>query len=106
MGLSEEFIDNSCPCDLEPYETAYRRKLEDLDLLFFYNGLYTLRAVQVAFDSSRKVEYFDEPIIKTINKNIGKTQEEIDNEELAKMLAAEEAWIVNSKLAGLPETKI
>ena len=84
---------------------AYKRKLEDLDLLFYYNGLYTLRAVQVAFDNSNKLEYFDEPISKTVDREINMTQEERDMREIQKMLAAEEAWRANDTLRGLPKAQ-
>lgn len=104
--MSEEFIDDSCPYDLEPYEAAYKRRLEDLDLLFYYNGLYTLRAIQVAFSKENNpLEYFEKPITKVIDEEINMTQEERDMREIRKMLAAEEAWRVNDTLRGLPKAQ-
>lgn len=103
--MSEEFIDDSCPYDLEPYETAYKCKLEDLDLLFYYNGLYTLRAIQLAFSKDNTIEYFDKPISRAVDEEINMTQEERDMREIQKMLAAEEAWRVNDTLRGLPKAQ-
>jgi hypothetical protein len=59
----------------------------------------------VAFDNSNKLEYFDEPISKTVDREINMTQEERDMREIQKMLAAEEAWRANDTLRGLPKAQ-
>ena len=111
MGVDKDLVDISTPNELQPYETAYKMRLEDIDTLNFYNGLYTLRALNMALDSAlgggkSHIKYFEQPIIQEANKYSLLTQEEKDEIELRKMLANEEAWIARYKMSGLPATKV
>ena len=67
MGLEKEFIDDSCPNDLEPYVKAHKIKLHEMDAQNWQMGLYFMRAMAVVFNFSKeKIEYFERPMLEQI----------------------------------------
>ena len=101
----------SNPKKLEPYIAAHKKKQELKDNDMWQLGLYVSRAVTVAVDhclngEKAKSEYYKQPILQEMAKYKAKTQEEIDNEEIQKMLLAEEMWQIQARERGLPETII
>ena len=64
IGLDREFIDDSCPADLEPYVQAHKIKIKEQDTANWQLGIYFMRAMAVCFNFSKeKVEYFERPMI-------------------------------------------
>lgn len=76
----------SSPLELEPYEKAYKLKRQAEDERDWTNGIYTLRAIEVAlsnaFNKESKAEYFDKPIMQQTNEDKAKKDTE-SNELLA-----------------------
>jgi hypothetical protein len=67
IGLDREFIDDSCPADLEPYVKAHKIKMHEIDSQNWQLGLYFMRAMAVCFNFSKeKIEYFERPILEQI----------------------------------------
>ena len=67
MGLDKEFIDDSCPAELEPYVKAHKIKLHELDAQNWQMGVYFMRAMAVVFNFSKeKIEYFERPMLEQI----------------------------------------
>lgn len=67
IGLEKDFIDDSCPADLEPYVKAHKIRMHEIDSQNWQLGLYFMRAMQVHFNFSKeKVEYFEKPILEQI----------------------------------------
>lgn len=103
---------DSCPKELEPFEKAYKLKMQEKDyLMHMWWGSYGLSAVSVAIEhclagKKAKLKYIEEPVLSKAFENDGLTEEEIYEKELKKALLAEEMWINASKNKGLPETKI
>lgn len=102
----------SCPKELESYDIAHRKQLEEQDYLqHLWWGNYGVVAMGVAVEhclNGKKAtsEYIKEPVLKKILKNASLTEEEIYERELKKALLAEEQWILVGKAKGLPETII
>lgn len=69
-GVTREYIDESCPSELEPYEIAYKMKLKQTDsFAYAWVGSYVASAVTVAVDyclNGRKArsEYIKEQLMK------------------------------------------
>lgn len=104
MGLTEEFVDWSCPHELEPYRLAHEIKLQEQDTLAWISGMYFKRALEVVLGGalgSKNIEYMSESIMAEMNKYAGMTQEEIDEIEIRKMIANEEKWIAKQKASGM-----
>lgn len=67
MGLEREFIDDSCPAELEPYVKAHKIKMHEIDSQNWQLGIYFMRAISVCFNfSNEKREYFDKPMLEQI----------------------------------------
>lgn len=67
MGLEKDFVDESCPADLEPYIKAHKIRMHEIDSQNWQLGLYFMRAISVCFNFSKeKIEYFDKPILEQI----------------------------------------
>lgn len=87
---------------------AHNEKIKEQDRLqHTWWGNYGISAVTFAIDhclhgNKASTEYIKEPIM----SNLGLTEEEIYEQELAKAIQAEEQWIMVSKQKGLPETEI
>ena len=90
LGLEKAFIDGSCPKELKPYDDAHKVRMMEIDMLNWYNGMYTLNAVAVALDKAfgGNAEYADEPILSELNL----TEEQKYEKKLRKALAAEAKW--------------
>ena len=102
----------SCPKELEPFDKAHKKKIEEQDVLqHLWWGNYGVSALIVAIDrcfsgKKSKAKYIKEPILSKTFENDGLTEEEIQEKELRKALLAEEQWIIAGKQKGLPETII
>lgn len=104
MGLTEDFVDDSCPKDLEPYRLANEIKMQEQDTLAWISGMYfksALETVLSAMLGNRNAEYKTESILAKINEYAGMTQDEIDEIEIRKMIANEEKWITFQKAKGM-----
>ena len=102
---------DSCPKELEPFDKAHKKKIEEQDMLqHLWWGNYGISAFIVAIDrcfsKNKKAEYIKEPIFRNGLENYGLTEEEIYKKELNKALLSEEQWIMASKQKCLPETII
>ena len=102
----------SCPKELEPFDKAHKKKIEEQDVLqHLWWGNYGISALRFAIDhclngKKANTEYLKEPIFKNLLENDGLTEEQIHEKELKKALLSEEQWIMASKQKGLPETII
>lgn len=73
-GINTEYIDNSCPTELEPYEIAYNLKMKQKDsFAYACVGNYVTSAVLVAVDHclngrKAKYEYTKERVIQDESK--------------------------------------
>lgn len=111
-GITVKDIDQSCPADLEPYEQAHNKELEEQDCMqHMWWGRYGLSAISVANEhcfagKKAKMEYVKEPVLSEILESESMTEEEKYEKEIEKALLAEEQWIFASKQKGLPETII
>ncbi len=89
---------------------AHNAEIRQADEQMYLQGLYNCKAFEVVMAhfgaglSGRpsKAAYFERPIMQETEEEM--TQEEIDNQEIQKMILAEEQWIAASKMKGLPET--
>ena len=104
MGVSEERFRDYNPKKLEPYVKAYKLQCKHEDEAQWRLGMYILNATSVAIEHNlagkkAKSEYRKEPILFDLFDE--RTQEEKDADELRKMIAAEEAWIIVEKQNGL-----
>lgn len=104
IGLAKNEVDVSCPTDLKPYEEASNLALMRQDTLNWYNGLYTLSALQVALSQAfegkkSRAEYVEKPLLSDLDM----TEEEKYERDLKKALAMENAWMESTKLH-LPES--
>lgn len=103
---------DSCPKELEAYDKAHEKKLEEQDYLqYIWWKAYGMSAVGVAVEHSlngkqAKSEFIKEPILPKLLEQTALTEEEKYERELRKALMAEEQWIVSGKEKGLPETII
>lgn len=104
-GINTEYIDDSCPTELEPYEIAYNMKLKQKDsLIYAWVGNYVGSAVLVAVDSclngrKAKSEYIKEHVIKDENKIFGNVQ---SNEQCAVYEMKQRINMLRA--SGLPES--
>lgn len=103
IGLSKADVDISCPKDLKPYEDAMNLTMMRHDTLNWYNGLYTMCALQVAisraFEGKKsRAEYIEKPLLSDMNLS----EEEKYERDLKKALAMENAWLESTKMH-LPE---
>lgn len=85
--------------------------MQEQDYLAWAFGNYTLSAVSTAVDyvlngKKAKSKYLEEPILSKLIEDSELTQEEIEEREMRKEIAAMEQWIANDRRRGLPETKI
>lgn len=108
-GLTIDDIDWSCPSELKDYEYAFRLEQKMIDQHNWMLGMYVESAVGTAVEHclagrKAKSEYIKEAILSHQDEYAGLTQEEIDNIEIRKMIANEEAWIRAEKSKNLPET--
>lgn len=100
------------PNQLRAYYKAYKMKKEMRDEeAWMWWGNYGISALIVAIDryfgcKDSKEEYIKEPILSKAFENDGLTEDEIQEREIQKAIAAEEQWIIAGKLKGLPETII
>lgn len=114
IGVSYELFWHLTPKKLKTFEKAYRIKKRLKDEEMYMQGYYNMIAFEVAlsnfgacmFGGKPEAKYLDEPILFKEQREEKMTQEEKDNLEIQKMIFAEEMWIRNDKLRGLPETMI
>ena len=72
----------SCPKELEPFDKAHKKKIEEQDVLqHLWWGNYGISALIVAIDrcfsgKKSKAEYIKEPILSQTFKDDGLTEEE------------------------------
>lgn len=78
---------DSCPKELEPYDIAHKKQLEEQDLLqHLWWGSYGLSALGVAIEHclagrKAKSKYVDKPILKEIeNQNKHMSEEELQRQ--------------------------
>lgn len=109
LGLSEEFIDDSCPKDLEPYDTAHSMWRKEQDEIAWTYGIYVKSALEsvlgTAFGKS-KVSYLEQSLMAEMSKYEGLTQEEIDEIEINKMIANDLRWSEQQKNYGMKEAEV
>ena len=72
---------DSCPKELEPFDKAHKKKIEEQDVLkHLWWGNYGISALIVAIDrcfsKNKKAEYIKEPIVRDVLENYGLTEEE------------------------------
>lgn len=101
----------SCPKELEPFEKAYKLKLQQQDRQAYTLGMYVMSAVSTAIEHNfagkkAKSKYMKEPLLLKVFENDGLTEEEIQEKEIRKAILAEEQHIVVGINKGLPETII
>lgn len=104
-----EFIDESCPYDLEPYEKAHKLWMEEQDTLAWISGMYVKSALEVVIGSSfgkSNINYLKESILTEMSKYEGLTQEEIDEIEIRKMIADEMRWSGEQKQNGMKDAEV
>lgn len=114
-GISPDDIGWSCPADLQPYTEAYRieqeRDMKEADMQNWYLGQYFASSLMATVGNmlrgkhGRANEYVKKPFFDALGDDYGLTQEEMDERELKKMVAWEDAWCRQLK-GRLPETKI
>lgn len=103
---------DSCPKELEPYDTAHKVKIKEMDYLqYVWWGSYGKQAMYTAVDHclagrQAKSNFIDKPVFSELLKNNGLTKEQIYEKEMQKALLSEEQWIAAGKRKGLPETII
>lgn len=104
MGLTEDFVDWSCPKDLEPYRLAHEIKMQEQDTLAWISGKYVMSAFSTVLGQmfgNKKAEYESESILAKMNEYAGMTQEEIDEMEIRKMITNEDKWIAHQRANGM-----
>lgn len=112
IGVTWERFMNSCPKELEPYDIAHQKKLEEQDYLqYLWWGNYGVAAMGVAVEhclngEKAKSKFLEEPILKKLLENATLTEEEMYEKELQKAISIEEQWILAGRAKGLPETII
>ena len=76
----------SCPKELEPFDNAHKKKIEEQDVLqHLWWGNYGVSALIVAIDrcfsgKKSKAKYIKEPILSKTFENDGLTEEEIQKQ--------------------------
>ena len=114
IGVSYELFWHLTPKKLKAFEKAHKIKKKIKDEEMYMQGFYNLIAFEVSlshfgagvFGGKSEAKYLEEPITFKSYREENMTQEELDNLEIQKMIYAEEMWIRNDKLRGLPETII
>ena len=109
IGLTEEFVDESCPYDLEPYRQAHNMYREEQDEMAWISGMYVKSALEAVLGSAfgkGKVNYLEQSIMAEMSKYEGLTQEEIDEIEIRKMIANDMAWSSQQKQSGLKDAQV
>ena len=77
---------DSCPKELEPFDKAHKKKIEEQDVLqHLWWGNYGVSALIVAIDrcfsgNKSKAEYTKEPILSKTFENDGLTEEEMEKQ--------------------------
>lgn len=92
---------NSCPKELEPYDKAHEKRIEEQDYLqYLWWGHYGVSAMSVAiehcFSKNSRSEFMKEPLLASIHMNTQMTEEE-KQREVDKFFAAEKARRINWK---------
>lgn len=90
IGASEERVLNGTPKDLEPYEKAYKKHLEDVESEAWLYGAYNYTAFSVVMANSfskgsKKAEYPQQPFFMEDKNN---TETEISTKEHANRFMA------------------
>lgn len=99
-GVSAEYIDNSFPTELEPYEIAYNLKMKQKDsFAYACVGNYVTSAVLVAVDRclngrKAKSEYIKKPIL----NNMASDKEDKIRAEREKFVASLMAMKANFEM--------
>jgi len=112
LGVSKAEILDSSPFELKPYVRAYKMRRMQRDEDNFYLMHYMSSAVIYAIDHclagrKAKTEMVKEPFLSKLleqEKLESMTEEERYELEVKKAIMNEEAWIVASRMKGLPET--
>ena len=103
-GMTHEQFWDANPAIINAYVTASQRKTELVDELMWAMGNYiymaTYSAVGRIFCGKKFVSVYPEKPLSMVAKV---SEEERYEEELRKALAAEEAYILQQKRAGLPD---
>lgn len=83
-GFTVEDIDESCPADLEPYELAHRKEIEERDnMQYIWWGYYAMSAIGVSLEhcfSGKKAK--SKYVEKTVLKEIEERDKPLTEEEL------------------------
>ena len=104
-----EFVDESCPYDLQPYVDAHKLWVEEQDTLAWINGMYVKSAFETVLGASfgkGNIKYLNQAIMSEMSKYEGLTQEEIDEIEIRKMIADEMRWSGEQKQNGMKDAKV
>lgn len=112
IGVSKSEFMESSPRELKPYIKAFKYKKIYKDEEQFYLMIYMSKAVTYSVEHclagrKAKTELLKEPIMSKLleeEKLAEMTEEERYEYEVQQALANEEAWIVASRMKGLPET--
>ena len=103
-----DFINESCPYDLEPYITAHKMYIEEQDTLAWISGMYVKSALETVLSNSfgkGNANYLKQSVMAEISKYEGLTQEEIDEIEIQKMIAEEMRWSGELKQSGIKDAQ-
>lgn len=85
-GFTVEDIDESCPADLEPYELAHEKEIEERDnMQYLWWGYYAMSAIGVSLEhcfsgKKAKSKYIEKPYFsenKTEKNEYVESQEEV-----------------------------
>lgn len=101
MGISYDEFWQMNPRILNIHTEAHKKRLKEQDVMNWYQGQYYLSAIVTALDGcfngkKAKSKYIETPIMS--NEKFGKTEEEIQQMELEKLVAQEMAWMEKEKL--------
>lgn len=102
--MTKEFVDESCPYDLKPYELAHELKMQEQDTISWISGMYVKNALEVVLGGlfgAGNNSYMDKSIMAEMNKYASMTDEEIDEMEIRKMIAEEDAYNRQLKANGV-----
>lgn len=109
IGLTKEFVDESCPNDLEPYRIAHNLYREEQDEMAWISGMYIKSAFESVLASSfgrSGISYPEESIMAKMKEYEGMTQDEIDRIEIQKMINNDMAWSSQQKASGMKEAQV
>lgn len=101
-GFTAEYIDWSCPAELEPYEKAHKMYLEEQDSIAWKSGIYMHSAIIVALDEAfngrnAKSKYFEQPIFSIIEKQNQELSEEEKDRQVDLFFKQQNAMRINWK---------